>query len=246
MSKKKIIAFCPADANNMKYGKMMEASLRKFHSEEELPLRFYDNPTGDSTWWYRATPILATELLKEYETVVKIDADSIIFDRLDGAFEGDFSVAVANNSNPRDFKNYPYQFMNISPFSYVNNGFVVMKDSNFVDFWFDLCHSVFFSIFQMREQDALNFLVHSNHYKIKRLDEGDSFWNLASKGYEPEIVLKDGKPFLPKGIDEDHWPDKDKWIKLWHSAGGTNNPEKMNWRIKFNEEMINYIDNLVK
>lgn len=243
---KKIIVFCPADSKNMAYGKQMEKSLRKFHSEEELPLRFFDNPTGEPIWWYRSKPIIARQLFQEgFEIVIGIDADVLIFDNISSSWEGDFDVAAANNSNPRDFKNYPYQFLNINPLSYVNNGFVVIKNPKFVDEWFDMCYSVLFNGFQMREQDVLNLLMHSNHYKIKRLDEGDSFWNCASKGFEPEIVLKEGKPFLPKGDNREKWPDKDKWIKAYHYAGA-NDPSKGNYRIKFNEEMIEYIEKLLK
>lgn len=244
--KKKIIVFVPADQNSRKYVTMMVNSLRKFHTEEELPVKIYDNPSPDPDFWYRATPIIAKELMDEYETVVKMDSDMIVFDKLTDAFEGNFDIAVANNSNPRDYANYPYQFLTISPFSYVNNGFVVIKNADFVNIWHDMCFSPLFPGLQMREQDVLNILVHSNHYKIKRLDEGDSFWNLASKGYEPEVVLKDGKPFLPKGQAIEKWPDKDKWIKIWHSAGGQNAPDKMNFRIKFNEEVVKYIEELIK
>lgn len=244
--KKPITVFIPADQNNLKYAQMCVNSLRKFHTEEELPITIVDNPGTDPMFWYRATPIVAKTLLKEFETVIKMDSDIIVFDKLNEAWEGEFDIAAANNSNPRDFRNYSYQFLTISPYSYVNNGFVVIKNEEFVNLWHDFCFSPLFSGFQMKEQDVLNLLVHSGHYKIKRLDEGDSFWNLASKGYEPEIVLKDGKPFLPKGKDMDRWPDRDKYIKLFHSAGGQNAPDKGNYRIKFNEEMVKYIEGLIK
>lgn len=247
--KKSIVAFTPADNNNLKYYEMMKASLRKFHTEEELPLILIDEKKvqsyNDQMFFYRATPIVAKELLQEYETVVKIDADYLFFDKITDALQGDFDVAVCNNSNPRDYKIFPYQFLNVSPFSYVNNGFVIIKSVEMVNFWYDLCQSPLYQGWQMKEQDALNFLVHSNHYKVKRLDEGDSYWGLASKGFEPEIVLKDGKPFLPKGSPPDNWPDVDKWIKAYHFAGG-NDPSKGNYRIKFQPEMIEYIDKLVK
>ena len=47
MSKKKRVAFCPADQNNEKFFQQLQTSLRKFHSEENLPLIRFDNTTND-------------------------------------------------------------------------------------------------------------------------------------------------------------------------------------------------------
>lgn len=239
--RKKIIAFVPADSHNQEYAKLMINSLRKFHSEEELPVRVYDNPTGNPIWWYRSTPIIAKELIKEYETVVKLDADQIITESLSFAFEGDYDVAVVNNSNPKEMVSAPYQFLNIHPLAYVNCGFVVMKSESFIDWWYNICHSFLFDATQMKEQDWLNLMVASGNYKVKRLDEGDSFYGLASKGYWPDIILKDKQLILPKG---EQWPDRDKIIRAIHWAGG-NSPDKMNYRITFQDDVIERLDELV-
>lgn len=243
--KKKIIAFIPADKQNQKYAQMCINSLRKFHSEEEIPVKIYDNVANDPNFWYRATPIIAKELLKEYEIVLKLDADQIITGSLSEIFEGDYDVAVVNNSNPREMQAFPYQFLNIHPFSYVNCGFVVIRNEAFVDFWYNICHSILFNATQMREQDWLNMLVHSGNFKVKKLDEGDSFFGLASKGYWPDIILKDGNLILPKGDNPEKWPDKQKTIRVIHFAGG-NSPDKYNYRIRFSEDVVKRLDELVK
>lgn len=248
--KKKIMAFTPSDSNNIKYFEMMRNSLRKFHSEEDLPLLLIDEKKiatyKDPNFFYRATPIIAKELLAEYETVIKLDADQIITGPILDALEGDYDVAVVNNSNPRDYKAYPYQLLNIHPLSYVNCGFVVMKSEAFINEWYDNCLSPLFAGLQMREQDLLNLLVHGNHYKVKRLDEGDSFYGLASKQYTPFMKLIDGKIILPPNANgEDNWPDKQKQIRVYHWGGG-NTPDKMNYRIIFPKEIVKYIDGLVK
>lgn len=242
------IAFVVADDKNLSYYEMMLRSLRKFHSEEELPVKLISGNelklrlAKDPDFFYRATPTIAQELLKDYDVVIKLDADQIITGSLGELWDGVFDVAVVNNSNPREFKSYPYSFLNIHPYAYVNCGLVVMRSKEFVDFWYNFCFSTFWPSFQMREQDFYNILVHSNNYKIKRLDEGDSFYGLASKGYWPDIILKGEQLFLPKGIE---WPDKDKLIKVLHWAGG-NSPDKMNYKIRFKEEVVKRLDELTK
>lgn len=245
--KKPRIAFCVADINNRKYYEMMKNSLRKFHTDEELPLmlieEFNIKRFRDPDFFYRATPLVADELISEYETVIKIDADSIITGPLNAIWEGDFDVAVVNNSNPREMKTYPVSVLNIHPLAYVNAGFVVMKSPEFITFWKNFCMSTLFYSFQMREQDILNILVHSGNYKVKRLDEGDSYYGLASKQYWPQIELEGDKLILRKN---DEWPkESDKYIKVIHFAGG-NSPDKMNYRIRFSPNVIKYLDNLFK
>lgn len=227
---------------------MFEASLRKFHPN--IPLIHIDEEKvktyQDPMFYYRASPIIAQKLLKEYSVVIKADADQIICDDISELWLPDDSdVSVVNNTSPRDFQTFPYQFLNIAALSYVNCGLVVMRSQAFVDEWYDMCHSILFSGMQMKEQDILNILVHGNHYKIKRLDEGDNFWGMAYKGYEPDVIMKDGKMFLDKGINPENWPDKPKTLKIWHSGGG-NAPDKMNYRIKFQPEVIKKLDELIK
>lgn len=243
---KKVIVFTPADKNNLKYFEMLKTSLRKFHTEAELPLMLIDEEKiksyDDPMFFYKATPLVGKELIKEYEYVIKLDADQIITGPLNALWEGDFDVAVVNNSNPREYKSYPYQILNIHPYSYVNCGCVVMKSEAFIDWWLNSCSSSLFNGFQMKEQDLLNIMVHSNNYKLKRLDESDSFYGLASKGYWANIVMEGDKLVLKKNKE---WPDKDKIIKIIHWAGG-NEPGKMNYRTRFQPEVIKRLDELLK
>lgn len=246
------VAFIPTDQNNMKYAQMCINSLRKFHSEEELPIVIIDEEKvkqiGDPHFWYRATPIVAKGLMKDYETIIKLDADQIVCGDLSHIWTGeDFDVAVVNNSNPREDKVYPIRLMDIHPLSYVNCGLVVLKSKTFNEHWFKLCFSDHFYNFQYREQDLLNILVFysgenfGGPYKVKFLDNGDSFHGLASKGYWPDIILKDGELILPAN---EEWNKEDKKIKVLHWAGG--HVGKMNYRLNFRPEIIKRLDELVK
>lgn len=245
--KKPVIAFSVADENNIKYFKMMEASLRKFHSKEELPLVLIGGDQlkqviqQDPAFYYRATPIVAKDLIPSYETVIKLDADQVITGDLSHLWKEKFDIGVVNNSNPRETKAYPVTVWNIHPLSYVNAGLVVMKSEEFVDHWWQLCMSPHFDFYQMREQDLLNILVFYGNYKVNFLDAKNMWHGLISKGYWPDIKLKKGKLVLPK---DKEWPlDGDKEIKLIHWAGG-NQPGKMNFNLHFKDKVAKHLRKL--
>ena len=241
-----------ADNNNLKYAQMMANSLKKFHPDIEVVLFGEEQvkATNDPHFYYRATPALAKTLFDQgFDEVCKLDADTVITGNLDHIWEEDFDVAVVNNSNPREDKAYPVRLWNINPLAYVNCGFVVMKSKAFVEHWLKLCMSEHFLNFQYREQDMANLLVYyfsvpfGGPYKVKFLDDSSKWHGLIWKGYEPQVILRDNKLILPKNNE---WPkDEDKELVCWHVAGG-NTPNKLNYRLKFKDEVIKYLDTLVK
>jgi len=261
---KKIVAFTIADNKNIEFARRLRNSLRKFHSEEELPLIVVTQDQvqaqNDPDFYYRATPKIASQLLKEYETVIKLDADQIIFGPLSYTWEGEFDVAVVQNSNPKDTKDYTVAVWDIDSLSYVNAGFVVMKSKKFVDHWNRLCHGPVFPHYQMREQDLLNIMVFYGDYNVKFLDQGPKWHGLISKKWEPEMILNedysDGfgegpdrneRKIIPKLILPKNgvWPaNEDKEIIVVHFAGG-NNSAKGKYKIMFNEEVSKHIDWLI-
>lgn len=238
--------FVIADKNNLKYYEMLKNSLSKFHPNEELVI-FSDQDiqaTRDSQIFYRATPLFADILFKRgYTEVCKLDADQIITGDLSSIWETEYDVAVVNNSNPREHKAYPVTVWNIHPLSYLNNGLVVLNNPRFVSHWKNLCYSAHFDYYQMKEQDLLNIMVFYGDYKVKFLDKDKEFYGLASKGYWPDIILKDKELVLPAN---EEWNKTDKTIKVLHWAGGANAPDKMNYRIRFRPEVIKRLDWLTK
>ena len=247
------VAFIPADKNNLDYAEMLINSIRKFHNEDELPIEIIGEDKvkqlGDPNFWYRSTPIIAKALFKDYETVIKLDADQICLGDLSHVWSGnDFDVACVYNSNPREDKAYPIRFMDVHPFSYVNCGFVVLKSKAFVEQWLNLCMSEHFNNFQYREQDLLNLMVwymserFGGPYKVKFLDEGPKWHGLIWRQYEPQVIVRDNKLILPKN---DEWNKEDKELVCWHAAGGQT-PNKMNYRTRFQSDVIKYINSLVK
>ena len=131
------VAFVPADQNNLKFVEQLQNSLRKFHNEEELPLIRFDNPNPqDKNFWYRAKPIIAKQLLEEYETVIGLDADQIILGDISHIWNIDADVGTVLN----DF-NYPLDIWDIGPrfnTPYFNNGLVVLKNKDFVNHWLSI------------------------------------------------------------------------------------------------------------
>ena len=251
------IFYTIADVNNLKYFVKLKNSLAKFHLQEEL--RLFDDlaiqNSQDPMFFYRATPILAKKLMDEgYDMVCKLDCDQIITGDLSHIWEGDFDVAVVQNSNPREMKTYPVAVWDIPPLDYLNCGFVVMKSKKFVEHWLSLCYSPHFDHYQMKEQDLLNILVYYGDYKVKFLDRSNKWHNLISKGYWSKIELRDigiidgkfrdFKLVLPKN---DEWPqDEDKQIACLHWAGG-NDPRKMeDINIKFKPEVAKWLNDLIK
>lgn len=246
--------FSIADRKNLPYFEMMKNSLAKFYPDTPLILINEEaiDRFKDPHFFYRATPIVAKNLLRDYDVVIKIDADTIITGNLDEAIEGDYDVGVVYNSNPREDKAYPIRFLDIDPMKYVNAGFVVMKSKAFVDHWLYLCRSPHFLNYQYREQDLLNFMVWymseemGGPYKVKFLDQGDSFYGLASKQFWTDIVVKDNQLVLPPVTDESGtYPDTEKIIRAIHFAGG-NTPDKMKYRLRFQPDVVKFIDKLVK
>jgi lipopolysaccharide biosynthesis glycosyltransferase len=239
--KNKIVFFTIADEANMPYAKKLEASLKKFHPDIPLVIvtgeLLKNTLAQDPQFYYRSTPAVARDLIKEYEIVIKIDADSIVCGDLSHTWDSDFDVACVNNSNPLEMKKYPVTVWNIHPLSYLNAGYVVMKSEAFIDHWFKLCTSPHFNFYQFREQDLLNIMVFYGTYHVKFLDAGQNWHGLITKGYWPKIIIESDKLVLPKQED---WNKENKTVKIIHWAGG-NMPNKMNVHTAFKPEVAKWL-----
>lgn len=243
----KIIAFTVADQNNMKYAKMMAKSFHHFHPDIEVKI-YTEKDIGDKINYYRQKPMFAKELIKDYDLVIGLDADQIITGDLSYMFDKEFDVAVVNNFCRSDIPEYGYiKVIDVPPDQYMNCGMVAMKSKKFVDHWWTLCNSYHFNNYQYREQDLLNIMVHYGIWNVLPLDrptnENNAWHGLLSKGEWLKMELKDDKLILPKA--KDMYPECDKEIKVMHWAGG-NMPNKLNYRTTCTEEVIKYLDSLVK
>ena len=246
--KKKVIAFTIADNSpvNQKLLKGFVNSLRKFHSEEELPLQIIDqtklDSINDNMKFYRMTPLIARNLIGEYETVIKFDCDSIVTGNLSHLWEDYlYDVSCVLNGNPKE---PAYQVWDIHPADYMNAGLVVMTSHEFIYHWWKLCNTPHFNVYQFKEQDIMNILYYYGDYEVNCLDRGDKWHGLVGKGWYQWVELDQDKNFVLKKGDR-VWPqDGDKIIKVVHFAGG-NDPIKGNYRTMFTPEVSKYIDYLI-
>ena len=250
----KPVFFTIADKKNEKYAEMMIASLKKFHPDVDIrfirddKIKSYNDPA----FFYRAAPTIACELFDEgYDVVVKLDADQIITGNLDHILHANnVDVGVVYNWNRVDPRIYgEIGLMTINPQMYVNCGLVAMYNPEFAKHWLKLCRSPHFDFMPFREQGFLNILVYYNNYRVYFLDEWQpklehvAWHGLRSKGEWHRCELRKGKLILPKA--DDKYPPEDVEIKVLHWAGGEA-PNKLNYRIFFNEECIKWLDGLVE
>jgi hypothetical protein len=226
----KKIMFTPADNNHLEEFKKFENSLRKFHSEEELPLIRVDNTTKDPHFWYRAKPVIAKDLIDEYEIVIGADCDQIILAPLNEIWEGNFDVAVVNND-----PSWPIQVWDMTHPFIVNNGLVVLKSKEFINHWYRLCMSEHFLHYQYREQDFLTMLCSDYFsYNVRWLDRGPKAYGEVAKPLWAQFRMNDNKVMLG-----------DKQLCVIHFGGGAEDPSKGNYKIRFSEDVVKYIESLI-
>jgi lipopolysaccharide biosynthesis glycosyltransferase len=243
----KSVAFTIADEKNLPFAKMMEKSFKHFHPN--IPLIIYGDKeiaqTGIPTphFFYLSTPYYARQLIKEYDQVIKIDADSVITAPLECLESPEtFDVGVVYNWT-RDAYSNQVKVWDITPQGYFNNGFVVFRSEEFIEHIWKLCNQAYFPNYQFREQDMLNIVAYYGNYKIKLLDHGNSWYGLQSKSEWTKAIMKDGLMVIPKG--KDMFPAVDKTLRIIHYAGGEAGI-KGNYKIYFNDECSAYIDSLIK
>lgn len=256
-NKKPRVAFVVADDAHKWQVRYLENSLRKFHSEEELPLVVIGEKqikkTKDPAIFYKATPYFAKDLLKEYELVIKLDADQIITDRLDYIFNSEYDIGTVYNWNRIDPQHYgEIGFGTIAPMEYYNCGFVAMRSEKLVKHWLKLCNSYHFDRMPFREQGFLNVICYYGEYNVRCFDNYDpvtgyaAFHGLISKGdwHKIELVEDQNKGLhlmLPKGADG--FPERDRTIVCLHWAGA-DNERKLHYRTRFAQPVVGYLDYL--
>lgn len=252
---KKDIIFCIIDDNrDSTLAIKFLNSIRKFHTEEELPVKIikreeYSHFMEDPDYYYKAKSLIANEFIDEYDTVMVADSDQIMTGDIKHLIElKDYDAGTVLNFNERDAKDYGVvTTYNINPQEYLNAGFIAVRSKEFVEHWLMLCNGIFFPSLPMREQDLLNIVCHYGNYNVRVFDLYDpeysysAFHGLISKGWWDKAVMNGEKMMLfPKDVPALLKPVE---IKMIHWAGG--NSVKMNYKIYFNEDCIKRLDYLV-
>ena len=254
--KQKIIAFTVFDKNNEKYANILEKSFHHFHPD--IPLRMFGDAdvrkANDPEIFYKQKPYFADKLFREgYDAVLGLDADMIILGKLDYIFDTKgYDVGTVLNFNPVDFRTMgPIAVQGIHyATEYYNAGLVMMRSHAFVKHWLRLCQSKYFTRFQYREQDLMNIIAHFGNYQVKCFDDADDFakyyaWHGLLGSHETtKMQMVNGDVYLP--ASPDGFPSRDIIFKVWHPAGGQTPYDKLNYRTAFNEDVVEYINNILK
>lgn len=252
--KKPVMIFTIADDVNLPHAKRLEKSLKKFHPDIPFEIITGDTLKGytaDPMFFYRATPILAEKYIKEYDLVIKIDADSIITGSLDYVLNTkDYDVATVINWNRVDPPKYGFvQGWGILPIEYFNCGFIALRSEKFINHWKALCFTPQFDRLQYKEQDLLNAMCYFGNYNVRCLDHGDgvakmsAWWGLIAKGEWLKAKMVGEDIVIPKGEGPTPFPPKDMTLKVIHFAGGTD--KNVNYKTMFSEDVIKRLDFLV-
>ena len=258
INKKPVVMFVCYDDKNAEHARKFKNSLRKFHSEEELPLieicgeELQNYLKVDPMFFYRQKPIIAEKLIKEYECVIGCDVDQIVVGDLSYIWKTkDYDVGTVINYNRADAQNYPLVAgWGIFPVEYFNCGLVAMRSEAFVKDWKNKCFSPQFDRMQYKEQDLLNALCYFGNYNVRCFDHTDpvggnnSWWGIFSKGELSRAKLVNGEMIIPQGEGPTPFPPKEVSLKVIHFGGG-NDPQKGNYRIMCSQEIVEHLDKLV-
>jgi hypothetical protein len=182
----------------------------------------------------------AKTLYDEYDLVVNIDADHIIFSRLDEILKNDYDVACPSNYNL-------YENVSISINSYLNKTYNIVPNEYYVQagliasgskaFWntyetASLRHSKHLTC---ADNDVLNLVLHFGNFKFKLLDNGwkydspnrKSFYGCSSLNLEKECKIINGIPCI------NNIP-----LKCYHVARGLAKPK---FSELFNKEIVDWL-----
>lgn len=236
----------------------MVKSFKKFHADIDIDIAVYDNEQvqkiiGNNS--ERATylsPIICMDLINKYDSVIHIDGDCLVTDKLTEIFEsieaGYDAICVRNNNDyDMAFHMTPgYSRVNmlneklISVQQYQNLGTFAVSNKQFVIDWLE--HSIKnVSKCLLIEQDTFNDIFYSDKYNCVCVDPKESkvFYGLSSRwgsGDSKEHWLS-GNP-ITLGKTFESWKQiqvidnklvlNNKIIKILHYSGGWHKPDK-NW-----------------
>jgi hypothetical protein len=187
----------------------------------------------------------AKSLYQDYDLIVNIDADHIIFSRLDEILANDYDVACPSNFNLYEnvsisLTSYRDRVYNIVPPEYyVQAGLIASSNKLFWDTYetASLRHAKFMTC---ADNDVLNMVLHFGNFKFKLLDNGwkldspkrKSFYGCSSLNLEKECKIIDNIPCI------NNIP-----LKCYHVARGSAKPK---FKELFNSETVNWLYDTIK
>lgn len=244
-----------------KYKSMAEPLIKsysKFHPKDTIRLmtqKDYKEITGYSELnetTPEPTPAFAKHLIKDYELVVSLDSDQIILGDLNYIIDHrkEYDLGTVYNLNRIDPLLYkPCELSGISIDMYYNTGLIAFTNEELIDHYVRLSDRKMQKRFTYGDQDPFNIIAHFFGYRVKCFDDYDeknnyAAWHgLKAKGEGLKMIVKGNKVILPK--DKDGYPERDTLIKVYHWAGGVHE-KKHNYHLHFKDDVVKYINSLLK
>ena len=152
---------------------------------------------------------------KDYEVVIKLDADVVVTSRLDEFLDCDYDIACSLNCpnvGGIDYKRFP---------DYCNLGVTAVRSKELAEEWKDLTYDKKFigeQGFDYLEQDVMNYLAHSGKYKCLIVDKEGCYYNETGREHWDKIKIKHQGLFIGE-----------RKLKAMHWAGGGELSNKYNW-----------------
>jgi hypothetical protein len=230
-------------------------SFKKFHpdidlvvfGDEEIQTVFSKDKRLN---FYNCKATFAKLLYNDYNLVVNIDADHLVFDRMDEILGGDYDVAIPANFNSllnsgigiNSFANACGVFSSnvLVPYEkYIQGGLIASTSKLFWD-QYEYASLNYSDLFGNKENDVLNLLCHMLPYKVKVLEghweythsDFNCYYGCSSLGRERDAIIDneqiklDGKP-----------------IKAYHFARASINKIPIDYL--FNQDVCSFIRNKI-
>jgi len=219
LNAKRVVAFTIADDELTHHlARRVRTSFEKFHPG--IPFYIYDcedeerilgekRESACACKAFELRPRLCEHLLKDFDCVIYLDADTVVCDRLDEFLEMDYDVAGS---------------LNIGGATYLNAGVAAVMSSEFCKEWTELMYRPNAG---KSNQAYFNNLAFSGRYRLKIVDDKDVYYNERSREYWKELRLnEDGKLVCNNRI-----------VKVLHWAGGVGKMEQKLSSADFSDEV---------
>lgn len=229
-------------------------SFKKFHPDIDLHV-FTGNDCkklfAEKPWltWANCKASFSKLLYHDYKTVINIDADHLIFSRLDEVFTNDYELGCVANFNitynlglyikiPEHHYEKPYV---LTERECVQCGIVGSSSKQFWDNY-EKTSKERAKQFVFGDMDLLSILFHYGPYKTKVFDghldfnhpEHKFWYNSSSLGKEHLAYIENDKIML-----------EGKQMKAYHWSKGADYP-KPRYREVFSKEVSEWIDEILK
>ena len=223
-------------------------SIKYFHPELDLIV------FGDETLnkimdedprinWNNIHPIVSYILTDHYKTIIHMDADSMLTDRIDELLENVSKYDVIGVRNTNDYhkagKDNPIGCENVHYAKYINAGLVAVSNKEFYKDWIDLNFKLSNHL-PFGENDTLNMLFHSGNYSSHIIDDFDTdlYYGLSNVWGEKNHW----ESWKQIYIDNDKLKLNNKKVKVLHQAGGSM-PVKLDFN-QFTDSVKNYLEKI--